>query len=115
MLMIRKLLLGLTCFCTVINAFAQSKNRDILLTRLCDRFYVHTTWMPDKAGSIPANGLIAETDHGVILIDTGWDTAQTRALLQQVQTKLHKPVLLCIISHCHIDRLGGCRAAGATY
>jgi len=103
MLMIRKLLLVLTFFCTVITVSAQSQNKDVSLTRLCDHFYVHTT----RSGGVPANGLIAETDHGVILIDTGWDTAQTRELLQQMQAQLHKQVLLCIISHCHIDRLGG--------
>jgi len=103
MLMIRKLLPGLIFLCTIIPVWARSQNKDVLLTKLCDRFYVHIT----KSGGVPANGLIAETDHGVILIDTGWDTARTRELLQQVQEQLHKPVLLCIISHCHIDRLGG--------
>lgn len=81
-------------------AIAQQKPS---LTSLCDGFYVHTTYWK----GIAANGLIAETEKGVILIDTGWDTAQTRQVLDLVASQLKKPVLLCIISHNHIDRLGG--------
>jgi metallo-beta-lactamase class B len=80
---------------------AQQKNA--ALTPLCDGFYVHLTYWKD----IAANGLVAETEKGVILVDTGWDTAQTRQLLDLIAARIRKPVLLCIISHCHADRLGG--------
>jgi metallo-beta-lactamase class B len=85
----------------LVTVFSQQKSA--ILTPLCDGFYVHTTYWKD----IGANGLVAETDKGVILIDTGWDTAQTRQVLDLVADSLKKPVLLCIISHAHIDRLGG--------
>jgi len=101
--MIRKLLLGMACLCIAIAAVAQAGKTPVTLTKLCDGIYVHTTWW----NNIPANGIVAETAHGVVLVDTGWDTAQTRQLLQLVAERLHKPVQLCIISHCHADRLGG--------
>lgn len=82
-------------------AFGQQKTAT--LTPLCEGFYVHTTYWKD----IPANGLVAETEKGVVLIDTGWDSVGTREVLDLIAERVKKPVVLCIISHAHIDRLGG--------
>lgn len=73
--------------------------------------YVHTSYRPYQGQPVPSNGLIVETATDVVLIDTGWDlagdTRNTRHLLDWVQTHLHKPVGLCIVTHAHDDRLGG--------
>ena len=83
----------------------------LVVTPLSDRVLVHTTYNLYKQTVIPANGLIIKTSDGVVLIDTGWDTADdtdnTRQLLQWVADSLHQPVVLCIVTHAHEDRVGG--------
>jgi len=56
---------------------------------------------------IPSNGLIAVTDHGLLLVDTPWTDAQTEALLKWGETRLARPWLGAIITHDHRDRDGG--------
>jgi|GEM_PF-1385228 len=59
------------------------------------------------AQGIPANGLIAVTDHGLLLVDTPWTEAETEALLKWGETRLGRPWLGAIITHDHPDRDGG--------
>jgi len=82
--------------------FAQPIQQAVRLTQVAPGCYVHTTNSPG-----PANGLVVHTTEGAVLIDTGWNPAQTRQLYRQVRRKLGQPVVLCIITHCHIDRMGG--------
>jgi glyoxylase-like metal-dependent hydrolase (beta-lactamase superfamily II) len=55
----------------------------------------------------PSNGLIAVTEHGLLLADTPWTDAETEAVLKWGQTRLGKPWLGAIITHDHADRDGG--------
>ncbi len=80
-----------------------AQQKTTTLTPLCEGFYVHTTWLDN----IPSNGIVAETEKGVVLIDTGWDTTTTRELLDLIAVRIRKPVLLCIVTHFHMDRVGG--------
>ena len=41
------------------------------------------------------------------MIDTPWDTAQTRQLIDWVGTNLKRRVILTIVTHSHEDRLAG--------
>ena len=64
---------------------------------------------------MPANGLLWLQDSTSVLFDSGWNDAQTRALLRWAADSLHRPVRLAVITHAHPDRLGGLatpRAAG---
>lgn len=74
-----------------------------ILTPLCDGFYVYTTYW----NGIATNGIIAETEKGVVMTDAGWDTAQARELLDLVAARIGKPVVFCIVTHFHMDRVGG--------
>lgn len=93
-------------------AQAQSVQRPkLVVTRLTDRVYVHTTYGVYQGAAIPANGLIIQTSAGVVLVDTGWDTLDdtdnTRQLLRWVADSLRQPVRFCIVTHAHEDRVGG--------
>ena len=83
----------------------------LVVTRLSDKVFVHTTYGEYQKNFIPANGLIINTGSGVVLVDTGWDTKEntdnTRQLLQWVADSLRQPVRLGIITHAHDDRVGG--------
>lgn len=83
----------------------------IKVTPLTDRLYVHTSYNLYNGQPFPSNGLIAKTNDGIVLVDTGWDsltdTEQTRQLLEWIDQNLHQPVRLCIVTHAHEDRVGG--------
>lgn len=93
-------------------AQAQSGRKpNLVVTPLNDKVLVHTTYNVYRQTVIPSNGLIIKTNDGVVLVDTGWDTAEdtdnTRQLLRWVADSLHQPVKLCIVTHAHEDRVGG--------
>jgi len=54
-----------------------------------------------------SNGLYFLTDKGAVMIDTPWDTTQFQPLLDSIEFKHKKKVVLCIATHSHEDRTGG--------
>ncbi len=79
----------------------------LTVSRIEEHFYVHTSYKVLGDKPYPSNGLIAETDSGVVIVDTPWDTAQTEQLFSWIETHLGKKVSLCIVTHAHDDRIGG--------
>lgn len=55
----------------------------------------------------PANGLAVDTPEGAVLVDPGWEPAQTEAILQWARTALKHPVKTAIVTHSHEDRSAG--------
>jgi metallo-beta-lactamase class B len=47
------------------------------------------------------------TNNGVVMFDTPWDTTQFQPLLDSIENKHNKMVVLCIATHFHEDRTGG--------
>ncbi len=47
------------------------------------------------------------TKEGVVLFDTPWDTTQFQPLLDSIEYKHHKKVILCIATHFHDDKTAG--------
>ncbi|MDB5242258.1 MAG: beta-lactamase [Spirosoma sp.] len=88
-----------------------SSKPKLIVTSLQDGVYVHTTYGVYQKTAIPSNGLIIKTTEGIVLVDTGWDTKDdtdnTRQLLRWIADNLHQPVLFCIVTHAHEDRVGG--------
>lgn len=78
----------------------------LVITPLTKNFYVFTTWQLYGKTRFPANGLYAVTDSGAVLIDSPWDSLQTQPLLDSIQKKHNKKVVLCIATHHHDDRTG---------
>jgi metallo-beta-lactamase class B len=91
-------------------AYAQQPPK-IKITPIADRFWIHTTFRPYEGELVSSNGIIAQTDDGVVLVDSGWDVPedqnQTEQLLQWIEQNLHQPVKMCIVTHFHDDRVGG--------
>ena len=91
-----------------INVFGQNKALQIKTTHLTGNVYVCTSYGILGDGSVyPANGLFIVTATGVIMIDTPWGEPETRQLLDTLQTRYHKKVLMCVSTHFHADRVGG--------
>jgi metallo-beta-lactamase class B len=86
---------------------------DVLVRRIAPGLWEHVTLGPGAYAGYPGNGLLLETpDGGAVLFDTGWTDAQTDALLRWTAGRGH-PVRRAVITHAHIDRLGGLGALRA--
>lgn len=78
------------------------------VSQLTQRVWIHTTTTPlGKEGFYPANGLVVESEHDALLIDTGWELAQTRALLRFWKDERKRPIRRALVTHFHQDRLAG--------
>lgn len=99
------LIIGLFNF----DAFS-SKTDTVELAEISLKAWVHTTYKDLNGTPFPSNGLVIETDKGLVLIDTPWNDRQTESLLQSVKDKTKKEVVLAIITHAHDDRIGGINA-----
>lgn len=95
----------LTFFVTY--SFGQDAKINLNISHLTGDFYIYTTYNFYKDARIPANGMYLVTNKGVILFDSPWDTTQFQPLLDSIQKRHHKNVIICLASHFHEDRTGG--------
>lgn len=87
--------------------FSQSKEPKLKIKHLTSDFYIYTTYKMYNGSPVSANGMYVLTDKGVVIIDSPWDETQFQLLLDSIQVKHHKNVLMCIATHSHEDRTGG--------
>ncbi len=81
---------------------------DVSVRRLSDRVWVHTTSHRLADGRrIPSNGLLVAAEDHVVLVDTAWGVAETRAVLDWAERTLGRPVTRAVLTHGHEDRVGG--------
>ena len=96
---------------TAVNGVAEERIQlaHVRLTKLAPGFWLHTS-NSDDADAYPANGLIASTPKGLVLVDTGWTAAQTVEILDFGTKALRSTWSGAIITHWHQDRSGGLSA-----
>lgn len=58
-------------------------------------------------GRVAANGLIIVDSGEAILVDTGWNETQARALLDWVESQLGARTIAVVVTHAHDDRIAG--------
>jgi len=75
--------------------------------KIMDKVWIHKSYEIVAGYKTPSNGLIIETVHGVVLIDTAWNDEETSQILTFVKNEIHKSVQACFITHFHQDRAGG--------
>lgn len=97
----RILLFTFICFCSL-GIYAQ-----LDFKKISDSSYVFTTYQVYKEAKISSHGLLKITGGGVVMIDTPWDTTQFQPLLDSIDLKFHKKVVLVISTHWHEDRTAG--------
>lgn len=86
---------------------AQNNPAALTITHLTDNFYIYVTYQPIEGEPYPANAMYLVTDKGVVLFDTPWDSTQFQPLLDSIENRHHKKVILCISTHFHADRTAG--------
>jgi metallo-beta-lactamase class B len=89
------------------GAFAQSPEPGLTISHLTGDFYVYTTYGTYKGEPVPSNSMYLVTTRGVVLFDTPWDSTQFQPLLDSIQIKHHRKVVMCISTHFHKDRTAG--------
>lgn len=91
-----------------------NKDKSIVLTKLSDKVWAHTSYNEWNGVKVPHNGLVITTSKGAVLIDTAWDTAEsqpkTEELLKMIKKHLKKKVVLALVTHAHDDSIGGIQA-----
>jgi metallo-beta-lactamase class B len=103
----RTIFLTLICIFSLTNVFAQTDNAKLKITHLTGDFYVYTTYNTYENSQVPANGMYLVTNSGVVMFDTPWDTTQFQPLLDSIQLKHNKTVVLCFATHWHSDKTAG--------
>ncbi|MEO8765496.1 MAG: BlaB/IND/MUS family subclass B1 metallo-beta-lactamase [Ginsengibacter sp.] len=86
-----------------LHLIAQTPVKPLSISKLTGDFYIYTTYQNE----FPSNSMYVVTDSGVVMLDTPWDTTQMQPLLDSIQMRHHKKVLLCISTHFHADRTAG--------
>jgi metallo-beta-lactamase class B len=76
------------------------------ITHLTDNFYVFTTYKDYKGTLFPSNGMYVVTNKGVVMFDCPWDSTQYQPLLDSINAKHNKRVVMCMATHFHEDRTG---------
>ncbi len=87
--------------------FAQQNKPGITITHLTGDFYVCTSYKFFNGASFPSNNMYLVTEKGVVLFDTPWDSSDFQPLLDSINNKHHKKVILCIATHFHDDKSAG--------
>ena len=61
----------------------------------------------DNGVLYPANGLVIAAGRGAVLVDPGWEPAQTEAILAWTREALPPGAVKAVITHSHADRSAG--------
>jgi len=88
-------------------SFGQTVNNELKITQITDDFYVYTTYKMFGTKKQDANAMYVVTSEGVILFDSPWDTFPFQSLLNTIEAKHHKKIVLAIATHSHEDRTSG--------
>lgn len=89
----------------LLHAVVSSPKIDVV--KIENGVYVYRSFVEYEGEEISANGLILESSDEIVLIDTPWDDEQTTQLLDWINQELNKPVVFAVITHAHMDRIGG--------
>lgn len=88
-----------------IPSWSQTKRLDI--KHLTGNFYIYITYNDFKGTLYPANSMYVVTKDGVVMIDTPWDESQMLPLLDSIERRHNKKVVMSISTHFHADRTAG--------
>jgi metallo-beta-lactamase class B len=103
----RAIILTIAFIFLITNIFGQAEKVKLKITPLTGDFYIYTTYNTYEQSQIPANGMYLVTSNGVVMFDTPWDTTQFQPLLDSIQLKHNKKVVLCFATHWHSDKTAG--------
>lgn len=81
---------------------------DVFIEKIADNVWRHVSSKNVlNFGLVPSNGVIAQFGTDILLIDSAWNDAQTKLILDWIEKELHAKPTVAVITHAHEDRLGG--------
>lgn len=79
----------------------------INITPVDSNIYLYTSYGDvGNYKNIDANAVVVISGEDAVLFDTPWDDAQATQLISFVQDSLKKDIIMSIITHAHVDRIG---------
>lgn len=109
--MIKHALMALLMIVAVLPLAGQEKveiGKDVEAYALTPGIWRHVTYREVEGfGRVPANGLIVVYMDHALMVDTPWTPEQTAVLLDWVENTLKARVKTVVVSHSHVDSLGG--------
>ncbi len=103
----RTIILTIALIVSLTTVFGQVEKVKLKIAPLTGDFYMYTTYNTYKDSKVPANGMYLVTTTGVVMFDTPWDTTQFQPLLDSIQVRHNKPVVMCFATHWHPDKTAG--------
>ena len=102
--------LTFTTSCKVQKANITYENKDLRIQKVSKNTYIHTTYLKTKTfGNVPCNGMIATNRGEAIVFDTPTTDSVSAELIKWIQTKLDCKIKAVVVTHFHVDCLGGLR------
>ncbi len=89
------------------NISGQAGKEKLKIAHLTGDFFIYTTYNTYEGYQVPANGMYLVTGNGVVMFDTPWDTTQFQPLLDSIQLRHNKSVVMCFATHWHSDKTAG--------
>jgi len=84
-----------------------AQNTKLKFEKINDHLYLYTTYQLFSGNPFPSNSAYLVTIDGVVLFDTPWDETQFQPLLDSIEKRHHKKVVMCIATHSHDDKTAG--------
>jgi metallo-beta-lactamase class B len=83
---------------------------DVFVEKIVDHVWRHVSYKTvPNFGLVPSNGVIAQYGADILLIDSAWNDAQTKLILDWIEKDLKGKPSVAVITHAHEDRIGGIR------
>jgi metallo-beta-lactamase class B len=98
-------------FCPLSWSRAEGKiqlSNDVFIEKIADNVWRHVSFKHvPNFGLVPSNGVIARFGTDILLVDSAWDDAQTRLILDWIEKEWQTKPAVAVITHAHEDRIGG--------
>lgn len=95
------------------SAVAQDKGKsqlaeDVFIEKIAENVWRHVSSrnLPNF-GLVSSNGVIAQFGTDILLVDSAWNDAQTKLILDWIEKELNAKPSVAVITHAHDDRIGG--------
>ena len=84
---------------------------DLKIEQLTKNTFVHISYLQtEQFGKVPCNGMIVKSGKEAIVFDTPIDDSTSLKLIQWIETELKCRIKAVVVTHFHIDCLGGLKA-----
>lgn len=100
-----------SCASTPETQQAENRLPEPSLEQIADNVWIHKSYhVVEPWGPILSQGMVIETDKGVILVDTAWTDEETESLLDLIKAQTGRLPSIAIATHAHSDKMGGMKA-----